>query len=90
MIRTVMTLQEQWVKAQLVDRGVLSQRQSEQDILGANTVLKDAYDTDARPILAGWRKARGLSEDPFEAYLASGEEQKRATARREGVAAGWN
>jgi L-rhamnose isomerase/sugar isomerase len=89
MIRTVMTLQEHWVKAQLVDRDGLAQRQSEQDILGANTVLKDAYDTDVRPILAGWRKARNLPVDPFEAYLASGEERKRAETRREGIAAGW-
>ena len=89
MIRTVMTLQEQWVKAHLVDRAELASRQARQDILGANTILKDAYDTDVRPALAGWREAHGLPSDPFQAYLASSEEQLRAEARREGVAAGW-
>ncbi|MFN2464238.1 MAG: L-rhamnose isomerase [Candidatus Dormibacteria bacterium] len=89
MIRTVMTLQEQWVKAQLVDRAALAEMQHAQDILGANAQLKDAYDTDVRPLLGKWREARGLSADPFTAYLVSGEERRRAEARREGVSAGW-
>jgi L-rhamnose isomerase/sugar isomerase len=90
MIRTVMTLQEQRVKAQLVDRQALSEAQTAGDILGANSILKDAYDTDVRPFLAAWREARDLPADPFEAYRASGEEQQRAEARRHGMAAGWN
>lgn len=90
MIRTVMTLQEQWAKAQLVDRADLACRQGEGDILGANTVLKDAYDSDVRPLLARWRAARGLPEDPFAAYLASGDEEKRIQSRQGGIPAGWS
>ncbi len=89
MIRTVMTLQEQWVKAHLVDRAALVEMQARQDILGANAILKDAYDTDVRLEIGRWRQARGLPIDPFKAYISAGEEQTRAEARREGLAAGW-
>ncbi|MEA2682343.1 MAG: L-rhamnose isomerase / sugar isomerase [Chloroflexota bacterium] len=89
LIRTVMTLQEHWVKAQMVDRQKLCDLQQAGDILGANGVLKDAYDTDARPLLARWREARDLPPDPLVAYLDSGEEQRRADARQDGTGAGW-
>jgi L-rhamnose isomerase/sugar isomerase len=90
LIRTVMTLQEQWAKAQLVDRAELACRQAEGDILAANTLLKDAYDTDVRPLLARWRELRGLPADPFAAYAASGEAEARAEKRRGGVPARWS
>lgn len=90
MIRTVMTLQEHWAKAQLVDRAALQAARCDGDVVGANTALKDAYDTDVRPLIARWRAARGVAEDPLRAYLDSGEAEARAAARREGVPAGWS
>src|SRR5258708_15401777 len=81
MIRTVMTLQEQWLKASLVDREALRDAQNCGDILSANGVLKDAYDTDVRPALAGWREARGLAPDPLRGDLASGEADGRGDSR---------
>ncbi|HZS14527.1 MAG TPA: L-rhamnose isomerase [Candidatus Dormibacteraeota bacterium] len=89
MIRTVTTLQEHWLKACLVDRPALQAAQQAGDIVGANECLKDAYDTDVRPLLARWREARNLPAEPLRAYLASGEAEARAQARREGVPAGW-
>lgn len=89
MIRTVTTLQEHWLKAHLVDRIALREAQLRGDILGANELLKEAYDADVRPVLARWRDARGLAADPLRAYLGSGEPEARAEARREGIAAGW-
>ena len=89
LIRTVMTLQEHWLKAQLVDREALAGYQLDGDILRANAELKAAFDTDVRPILSRWRQARDLPTDPFVAYLESGEEEQRADARRDGVGAGW-
>src|SRR6202043_503267 len=74
-IRTVMTLQEQWIKAHLVDREALAAAQLEGDILAANTALKDAYETEVRPTLARWREARRRPADPLKAYVASGEAQ---------------
>jgi L-rhamnose isomerase/sugar isomerase len=90
MIRTVMTIQEQWLKAHLVDRAALLDAQASGDILGANACLKDAYDTDVRPILARWRTSRGLAGDPLTAYLQSGEAEQRLATRQGGVAAGWD
>lgn len=89
MIQTVMTLQEQWLKAHRVDRAALAGAQRSGDILRANGLLKDAFDADVRPVVARWREARGLAADPLRAYLESNEAMARAEARREGVAAGW-
>jgi L-rhamnose isomerase/sugar isomerase len=88
-IRSVMNLQEAMAKALLVDRDALRKAQTGGDVLEANRLLKDAYDTDVRPLLGRAREEAGLPVDPYRAYLASGEEQRRAEARVGGVAAGW-
>jgi L-rhamnose isomerase/sugar isomerase len=88
-IRSVMNLQEAFAKALLVDLAALRRAQSAGDVLEANRLLKDAYDTDVRPLLSRARADAGLPEDPYQAYLASGEETRRAEARIGGVAAGW-
>jgi L-rhamnose isomerase/sugar isomerase len=88
-IRSVMNLQEAMAKALLVDLAALYAAQSAGDVLEANRILKDAYDTDVRPLLARARTDAGLPEDPYGAYVSSGEETRRAEARIGGVAAGW-
>jgi L-rhamnose isomerase/sugar isomerase len=89
MIRSVMNLQEAFAKALLVDLDALRQTQASGDVLEANRILKDAYDTDVRPLLAQCRTEAGLPADPYQAYLASDEQQRRAETRVGGVAAGW-
>jgi L-rhamnose isomerase/sugar isomerase len=89
MIRSVMNVQEAFAKALLVDLPALRARQLDADVLEANRLLKDAFDTDVRPLLQQCRAQAGLPEDPYRAYLASDEEQRRAEARVGGVAAGW-
>jgi L-rhamnose isomerase/sugar isomerase len=76
-------------KAMLVDLPALQDAQSAGEVLEANRLLKDAYDTDVRPLLARARADAGLPEDPYRGYLASNEDQRRAEARVGGVAAGW-
>ncbi len=88
-IRSIMNLQEAMAKALLVDLAALSEAQLAGDVLEANRILRDAYDTDVRPLLAQARAQAGLPEDPYRAYLASGEERRRAEGRVGGVAAGW-
>jgi L-rhamnose isomerase/sugar isomerase len=88
-IRSVMNLQEAFAKALLVDLEALRAAQVSGDVLEANGILKDAYDTDVRPLLARCRSDGGLPEDPYRAYLASDEERQRAEVRVGGVAAGW-
>jgi L-rhamnose isomerase/sugar isomerase len=89
MIRSVMTLQETFAKALLVDREALLAAQAAGDVLEANRLLADAYATDVRPLLAELRVARGLRVDPYRAYVDSGEEEMRAAARAGGSGAGW-
>ena len=88
-IRSVMNLQEAFARALLVDLQALREAQNAGDVLEANRILKDAYDTDVRPLLSMARAEAGLPEDPYRAYLASGEQRHREESRVGGVGAGW-
>jgi L-rhamnose isomerase/sugar isomerase len=88
-VRSVMNLQEAFAKALLVDQPALSAAQSAGEVLEANAIMKDAFDTDVRPLLAEARAAAGLPEDPYRAFLASGELERRVEGRVGGVAMGW-
>ncbi|MZD10738.1 L-rhamnose isomerase [Streptomyces sp. SID5785] len=88
-IRSVMNVQEATAKALLVDREALAAAQRAGDVLTANAVLMDAYNTDVRPLLAEWREERGLAADPVAAYAASGWQERITAERVGGVQAGW-
>ncbi|NDZ83297.1 L-rhamnose isomerase [Streptomyces sp. SID10853] len=88
-IRSVMNVQEATAKALMVDADALGAAQRSGDVLGANAVLMDAYNTDVRPLLAGIREESGLHPDPVAAYLASGRQQRIAAERVGGTQAGW-
>ncbi|UWE09941.1 L-rhamnose isomerase [Actinacidiphila bryophytorum] len=88
-IRSVMNVQEATAKALLVDAGALAAAQSAGDVLEANAVLMDAYNTDVRPLLASVREELGLHPDPMAAYRASGWQQQITTGRVGGEQAGW-
>jgi L-rhamnose isomerase/sugar isomerase len=88
-IRSVMNVQEAVAKALLVDAEALREAQLAGDVLGANAVLMDAYNTDVRPLLAELRAEMGLAPDPVKAYLASGYAEKIISERVGGTAAGW-
>jgi L-rhamnose isomerase/sugar isomerase len=88
-IRSVMNVQEAVAKALLVDTDALKSAQLAGDVLAANAVLMDAYNTDVRPLLAGLREEMGLAPDPFGAYLESGYGEKIIAERKGGSPAGW-
>jgi L-rhamnose isomerase / sugar isomerase len=88
-IRSVMNVQEATAKALLVDAEALREAQLEGDVLGANAVLMDAYNTDVRPLLAELREEMGLAAAPVAAYLASGYGEKIISERKGGSPAGW-
>jgi L-rhamnose isomerase/sugar isomerase len=88
-IRSVMNVQEAVAKALLVDNDALRRAQLEGDVLGANAVLMDAYNTDVRPLLAELRGDMGLAPDPVAAYLASGYGETIIAERLGGTPAGW-
>jgi L-rhamnose isomerase / sugar isomerase len=88
-IRSVMNVQEATAKALLVDADALAAAQATGDVLGANAVLMDAYNTDVRPMLAELRLEMGLAPDPMRAYATSGYFEKIAAERVGGSQAGW-
>lgn len=88
-IRSVMNVQEATTKALLVDRTALGRAQVEGDVLSANGVLMDAYNTDVRSLLAELREEQGLAPDPIAAFLASGYTERVAAERVGGTQAGW-
>lgn len=88
-IRSVMNVQEATGKALLVDREALAAAQAGGDVLGANAVLMDAYNTDVRPLLAEVREEMGLDADPMGAYGRSGWAERIVAERVGGQQAGW-
>ena len=89
-IRSVLNVQEMLARALLLDTAALEEARRAGDVLGANEVFMDAFYTDVRRDLAGWREERGLPADPMRAYLASGYQDEIETARVGGSQAGWN
>ena len=59
-------------------------------MLAANEIYMDAFYTDVRRDLAGFREERGLPADPTAAYLASGYQDRIEADRVGGSQAGWN
>jgi L-rhamnose isomerase / sugar isomerase len=88
-IRSVLNVEQALTKALIVDRAALAAAQEAGDVLGANAVLMDAYETDVRGVLADRREARGLPRDPMAAYAASGYQQRIAEERVGGTQASW-
>ena len=89
-IRSVLNVQEMTARALLLDTDALAAARTAGDVLGANAVLMDAFYTDVRADLAGWREERGLPADPMRAYLESGYQQQIAAERVGGAQAGWS
>ncbi|MFM9442995.1 L-rhamnose isomerase [Streptomyces acidiscabies] len=88
-IRSVMNVQEATAKALLVDREALSAAQVAGDVLAANAVMMDAFNTDVRPLLREVREEMGLDGDPIAAYARSGWAEKIVAERVGGQQAGW-
>ena len=81
MVQTVMTAQELFAKALLVDLDALDAARGRNDIVAAEECLRSAFATDVRGALAAWRAARGLPRDPLAAHRESGYEARAAAAR---------
>jgi L-rhamnose isomerase / sugar isomerase len=88
-IRSVLNVQEMTARALLLDRDALDAAQRDGDVLTANGIFMDAFSTDVRPALAGWRESRGLPADPMAAYAASDYQSRIEAERVGGNQAGW-
>jgi len=82
MVQTVDEAQRQFARAHLVDRKALARAQKKADVVAAERTLRDAYETDVRPILAQWRKSKGLPKDPIEELRKSGVIQELGKTRQ--------
>ena len=88
-IRSVLNVQEATAKALLIDAPALAAAQQAGDVLAANAVFMDAYNTDTRPLLADLRQEMGLDPDPVAAYHRSGYQERIVTTRLGGTPASW-
>jgi L-rhamnose isomerase/sugar isomerase len=88
-IRSVLNVEEALAKAVLVDQEALREAQQAGDVLGANAVLMDAYNTDVRGALAERRERSGLPADPIAAFKASGYLERVSAERVGGRQASW-
>jgi len=81
MIQTVLMIQTTYAKALCVDRRALAEAQGNGDVVGAEQVLLDAFNTDVEPLLREVRRELGVPERPLAAYLASGYQERIESER---------
>jgi len=75
-IQTATTAQELYAKAVLVDHESLAYHQEHCNLIDAEELLKAAFATDVRGVIAAWRRSRNLPENPLIAYRESGYQQQ--------------
>ncbi len=80
-MQSVVALQNAYARALLVDREALTGFQETNDVLMAEWVLKEAYETDVRSLTAEARIRVGGALDPIQAFRASGYRDGAARAR---------
>jgi L-rhamnose isomerase/sugar isomerase len=71
-IQTVTVAQLLYAKAALVDHAELGRAQQKCDLVRAESLLQDAFNTDVRPAIQAWRESKGLPRDPLKAFSDSG------------------
>ncbi len=72
MVQTVVTAQELYAKAALIDQVRLAELQDACRLVEAEECFRGAFWQDVRPIVREWRVARGLPVDPLKALAESG------------------
>ena len=90
-VQTVVTAQELWLKAALVNRERLAMLQESCDLVAAEELFRGAFWRDVRPLVAAWRETRGLAADPLAALRAGGyvERITRERAARQSAVASY-
>ena len=86
-IQSLMNTQTAFAKSLLVDRAALAQAQAAGDVILANRIVMEAYETDVQPLLKKMRVDGGRQPDPLVSYRESGYAQ-RISAERAGAGIG--
>lgn len=88
MIQTIVTAQEIYAKASLVNYEKLIEHQAGCHVIDAEETFRHAFFSDVRPVLEEWRESRGLSKDPLGAFRKSGYLEKVKKERAGRIAPG--
>lgn len=72
MVQTVITAQELYARAGLVDRERLSELQQQSRLVEAEECFRSAFWEDVRPLVRQWRKEHGIPENPLQALHEGG------------------
>ena len=81
MVQSVVTAQELFAKAALVDQEKLAGLQQTCDLVAAEELFRGAFWTDVRPAVKAWREARKLPAEPLDALKESGYVEKVSQQR---------
>jgi L-rhamnose isomerase/sugar isomerase len=83
MVQTIVTAQELFAKAALIDQDALAELQDSCRLVEAEELFRSAFWTDVRPVLRDWREQHGLAADPLAALRESGYVERIAGERGE-------
>jgi L-rhamnose isomerase/sugar isomerase len=83
MIQSVVTAQELYARAALIDFDRLTELQDACRLVEAEECFRSAFWTDVRPSIRAWRERRGLAPDPLQALADGAYVERRAEERRE-------
>ncbi len=72
MVQTVATAQELYARAALIDHDQLAALQQDCRLIEAEECFRAAFWTDVRPLVAQWRRSRGLPANPLVALREGG------------------
>jgi len=83
MVQTVVTAQELYARAALIDQAELAELQDACNLVAAEECFRAAFWHDVRLAVAQWREARGLPASPLQSLATSGYLEKITTERKE-------
>ena len=72
MLQTITRAQMLFAKAAIVDHERLAGHQRSCSLIDAEECLQTAFQSDVRPVIEEWRRAKGLATDPLAAFRESG------------------
>jgi L-rhamnose isomerase/sugar isomerase len=82
MVQTVVTAQELYAKASLVDQQRLAELQDSCSLVAAEELFRDAFWSDVRPLVRSWREQHGLPVNPLAALAEGGYVDRISEERR--------
>lgn len=83
MVQSVVSAQELYAKAALVNAAHLETLQDECKLVEAEELLRNAFWTDVRPLLREWRQERGIPTEPLRALAEGGYVERISKERGE-------